>query len=271
MEIQPAELDRIKKQIRSLERRDWLWWSVGLLSLLLVVGGVLGWFLLRPGNGDRALNVPLSALVVFLYAAAVVAAAFNVYALVRNKETGRVKTELLLETLENQVGRLQGMVDPMTRVYNRHCLEEMLSKEMARAERHGKIFSLVLVDLDRFKSINDRFGHLMGDFVLAEIGQILRSCVRGSDVIIRYGGDEFVLVLAETDLRGAEVVVRRIQKRIEEWNTTNRVARFDLTASTGISVYSEGKKGSDLIAEADQKMYSMKESSAVSRPSESLH
>ncbi|MEE8201795.1 MAG: GGDEF domain-containing protein [Candidatus Acidoferrales bacterium] len=256
MEFQPAELDKVKAQIRALGQRDWLWLSVGLLSLLLLAGLVLGVYLLR-GPADTV-NLPWSVVAGFLYVAAVVVAAFNLHALIRGKEGERVKTELLLETLENQVGRLQGMIDPMTRVYNRYCLEEMLQKEMSRAERYSKVFALIVVDLDRFKEINDRFGHLMGDFVLAEVGQILRSCVRGSDIIIRYGGDEFVLLLSETDLLGAEVVVNRIHKKVEQWNASNRVARFDLTVSTGISIYSEGKKATDLIAEADRQMYVMK-------------
>lgn len=258
MEFQPAELDRVKHQIRALGRRDWVWVSVGLLSVLVVAGGVLGLFSLRPSSWSGTLSVPVVLLVGFLYAAAVAMAGFNIYALLRGKESERVKTELLLETLENEVGRLQGMIDPMTRVYNRYCLEEMLQKEMSRSERYAKVFALIVVDLDKFKEINDRFGHLMGDFVLAEVGQILRSCVRGSDIIIRYGGDEFVLLLSETDLLGAEVVVNRLHKKVEQWNASNRVAHFDLTVSTGISIFSEGKKATDLIAEADQQMYAMK-------------
>lgn len=271
MEFQPAELERVKEQIRSLGRRDWLWWSVGLLSVLLVVGSVLGLLSLRLALGGGSVTIPQTVLVAFLYAAAVAVASFNIYALTRGKETEKLKTHLLLETLENEVGRLQGMIDPMTRVYNRYCLEELLQKEISRSERYASGFSLIVVDLDKFKEINDRFGHLMGDFVLAEVGQILRSCVRGSDVIIRYGGDEFVLVLSETDMLGAEVVVNRIHKKVEEWNRNNRVARFDLTVSTGISLFTEGKKITDLIAEADQRMYTMKQRHASAASPEALH
>lgn len=236
-----------------------MWWSLGALSLVLVGGAVLALLSFRPAMNEATQSVPRSVLVAFLYVAAVVVAGFNIYALARGKENEKVKTELLLETLENEVGRLQGMMDPMTRVYNRYCLEELLQKEMSRSERHAKVFSLIVVDLDKFKEINDNFGHLMGDFVLAEVGQILRSCVRGSDVIIRYGGDEFVLVLSETDRLGAEVVVNRIHRKVKEWNTTNRVARFDLSVSTGVSIFSPGKKVTDMIAEADQQMYAMKQ------------
>lgn len=270
MEFQPAELEKIKKQIRTLGRRDWLWISVALLSLLVVLGGVLGLFSLQPASWGETLCVPLVVLVGFLYATAIAVAALFIYALTRGKEVEKVKTDLLLQTLESEVGRLQGMIDPMTHVYNRYTLEEMLQKEMSRSERYAKVFALILVDLDEFKQINDRFGHLMGDFVLAEMGAILRSCVRGSDTIIRYGGDEFVVLLSETDLLGAEVVVNRIRKKVEQWNTSNRVARFDLTISTGISIFAQGKKATDLIAEADQQMYAMK-NRATARRADALH
>jgi len=262
LEFQPAELDKVKQQIRSLGRRDWVWVSLVLLSLLVVAGIGLALYWLRPGGGGSA-DFPVVLLAGLLYAAGVAVVAFNIYALARGKENEKVQTELLLETLEGQVGRLQGMIDPMTRVYNRYCLEELLTKEMSRSERYAKVFALIVVDLDKFKEINDRFGHLMGDFVLAEVGNILRSCVRGSDIIIRYGGDEFVLVLSETDLLGSEVVVNRIHKKVKEWGATNRVARFELSVSTGIAIFAEGKKVTDLIAEADQAMYAMKHRNAA--------
>ena len=261
MEFQPAELDRVKEQIRALGQRDWLWVSLVGLSLLVVIGLGLALYWLRPGVA--AAGVPAVLLAGILYVAGVAVVTFNIYALARSKEKDKVQTELLLETLENEVGRLQGMIDPMTRVYNRYCLEELLTKEMSRSERYAKVFALIVVDLDKFKEINDRFGHLMGDFVLAEVGNILRSCVRGSDIIIRYGGDEFVLVLSETDLLGAEVVVNRIHKKVKEWGATNRVARFELSVSTGIAIFAEGKKVTDLIAEADQAMYAMKHRNAA--------
>lgn len=258
MEFGAAELSKVKQQIQNLGRRDWLWISIGILSGVLLVGAALGLFVLLPAAAGGALSPAWTILLVFLYVVAVVVVSFNLYALLRVKQTDRVNVELLLESLENEVGRLHGMIDPITRAYNRSYLEETLQREIVRAERTARVFTIVVVDLDKFKEINDTFGHLMGDYVLAEMGQILRSAVRGSDVIIRYGGDEFVLVLFETDLPGAEVVVGRIHKKVANWNSTNKVARFELMISTGISLFSEGKKVADMIAEADEKMYAMK-------------
>ena len=101
MEFQPAELDRVKEQIRTLGRRDWLWWSVGLLSLLLVAGGALAVFSLAPAVGAGSVSVPQAIFLAFLYLAAVAVVSFNIYALTRGKEAERLKPNLPLETLEN--------------------------------------------------------------------------------------------------------------------------------------------------------------------------
>ncbi len=259
MELQVSELERVRQQIQQLGRRDWVGWAIGLLSILVVGTGLVGLVFTAPQAVNGTLSLPVALLAAFLYAAASAAACFIVYALVRQREGTRVRVDLLLETFQNAVTRLQGMVDPVTRVYNRFCLEELLQKEMRRCDRYNKPLALIMADLDKFKQINDTYGHATGDLVLSEVGNILRSCVRGSDSVIRYGGDEFVMVLIETEEKGAQVVADRVRKKVQVWNETNKLARFELGVSTGISIYTGGKKAADLIAEADQLMYTMKQ------------
>ena len=111
MALQTAELERVKEQIRGLGRRDWLWWSLGLLSLLLVGGGLMHLFLRRaPDAAARPVELTLGQAVAYLYAVAVVA--FQIYSLLRNKESRKMQVELLLETLKNEVGRLESLRDP---------------------------------------------------------------------------------------------------------------------------------------------------------------
>ena len=95
-----------------------------------------------------------------------------------------------------------------------------------------------------------------------EVAQILRTCVRGADYIIRYGGDEFILLLPDTDQEGAEIVVERLQKKITDWDTRNEEGRFELTISAGISIFTQGREASELVTEADQRMYEVKQSRA---------
>ena len=84
-----------------------------------------------------------------------------------------------------------------------------------------------MVDADKFKQINTRFGHLTGDFVLAEIAGILKASIRGSDAAVRYGGDEFLILLADTMMAGAEIVIQRINTRLDDWNRCQHLRTFE--------------------------------------------
>lgn len=260
MEPQTLDLEKLKQHVQGLSKADYSWWRVGVLAVMILLGGLLGWFTLR--NLPEGLGV---LVIVLLYGLAMTIGGFNIYDLMRSQDEQRIRLELLLESLAKEVERLSGMYDPVTRVYNRQYLEELLTKEVNRCERFRKIFTLMVIDLNDFKRINDRLGHVMGDFVLAEVGQILRACVRGCDLIFRYGGDEFVVMLAETDLVGAEVVAHRLHQRLEQWNITNRVGNIDLSVSIGVSVFSDGRKLTEMINEADQQMYAVKQRNADTR------
>ena len=107
--------------------------------------------------------------------------------------------------------------------------------------RLGKPLSFLLIDVDRFKQINTRFGHLTGDFVLTEIATLLKGSVRGTDVAIRYGGDEFLIALANTDATGAATVVNRIQDSLKDWNQSGNLDDFTVRLSIGTAEWIDGK------------------------------
>jgi diguanylate cyclase (GGDEF)-like protein len=118
----------------------------------------------------------------------------------------------------------------------------------------------VLVDVDRFKQVNTRFGHLTGDFVLAEVATLLRGSVRGSDVVVRYGGDEFLIILADTGALGARQVVHRIRRGLWDWNSAGHLEKFELSLSIGISEWSDGRTLDEMLDAADKAMYAEKKS-----------
>jgi diguanylate cyclase (GGDEF)-like protein len=147
--------------------------------------------------------------------------------------------------------------DDLTGLYNHRYLHIALEQEITRSERYGLEFSLAFVDLDLFKSVNDEHGHLVGSGVLKQVGGLLRECVRDADMLFRYGGDEFVALLVETDARGAKIVAERLRTGIEGFEfSTGRTRTGKLTATVGHATYPAHATSKDEIIElADKAMY----------------
>jgi diguanylate cyclase (GGDEF)-like protein len=133
-----------------------------------------------------------------------------------------------------------------------------LQAEISRAERTKRELALLMCDLNNFKQVNDRSGHLMGDYVLSQIAAILKSCVRGSDYVVRFGGDEFLLVLPETDSKGGEIVQLRIHRKVMEWDRRNRMGDLPISVSLGLYLHVPGQTAEKDVAEADARMYAEK-------------
>ncbi len=153
------------------------------------------------------------------------------------------------------------VTDDLTKLYNSRYLNGYLGKEISRANRRGTSLALIFLDLDGFKTVNDRHGHLCGSRTLFEVGSILRGSVREEEVVSRYGGDEFVVVLPDTDASGAVRSAERIRQALRAHGFLKDLGHnVHLTASLGVSCYPQhGSTPQDLIQKADQAMYSVKE------------
>ena len=118
--------------------------------------------------------------------------------------------------------------------------------------------TFLMADADKFKRINTRFGHLTGDFVLAEIAGLLSASIRGSDAVVRYGGDEFRILLADTNVVGAQNVVERINAKLSEWNDAGNLENFTISVSIGVAEWRDGQTLDEVLDGADRKMYEQK-------------
>ncbi len=140
--------------------------------------------------------------------------------------------------------------DPLTRVSNRRCLDETLDTLFAMKERYGEPFSLAILDIDHFKQVNDKKGHLHGDRTLQAVARLLDDTVRDTDVVARYGGEEFVVVMPHTALENACHFGERVRRLIED--------SLGLTISGGVAMALDGDNAQSLLSRADSALYSAK-------------
>ena len=171
-----------------------------------------------------------------------------------------VKSTLEAELrLANQ--RLAGLAstDELTGLPNRRALQESIDYQLSVTERTSRPLSLIMIDVDRFKSFNDSMGHAAGDAVLRMLGRLLNDIVRGGDFPARYGGEEFTVMLPDTDRDGAVVAAERIRCRLESTRLTEDVPRpCQVTASFGIATTTGGEALESLFQRADQALYEAK-------------
>jgi diguanylate cyclase (GGDEF)-like protein/putative nucleotidyltransferase with HDIG domain len=147
-------------------------------------------------------------------------------------------------------------VDELTGLLNRRSLDEMIDSEISRHSRYGGKFTLAILDLDSFKAFNDTKGHLAGDTLLGQVGNIIRNGIRNSDQAFRYGGDEFAILLPQTDIEAASQVTERVRESIA---TELDAGNINITASIGLASWPEdGMSHSDIIAAADLTLYRAK-------------
>lgn len=152
--------------------------------------------------------------------------------------------------------KTMAMVDDLTELYNQRFLPVVLDNEISRARRSGKSFSLLFMDLDYFKNVNDTKGHWIGSKLLREVGLMLKGMIRSCDYGFRYGGDEFVIVLPDTDLKGGQVVAERIRDSIEKKAFVIDGHQVTLTVSVGLASFPDQAQSRDQIIQmADQAMY----------------
>ncbi len=149
-------------------------------------------------------------------------------------------------------------LDGVTGIFNRRYFELRIAEELARSSRHSLTFSVIMADIDHFKQLNDEFGHLLGDVVLRQISEILSQQLRKSDVLTRYGGEEFAIITPETSLESALAVCDKLRRVIESWHFPG-VPR-SVTISAGVAEYpAQGSTRDELVKAADEALYAAKQ------------
>ncbi|MEA3290293.1 MAG: GGDEF domain-containing protein, partial [Campylobacterota bacterium] len=168
--------------------------------------------------------------------------------------------ELELQDLQTEL-KLLASTDPMTKLYNRRYFSKIAEDILDLSRRDKKELSLIMVDIDKFKTINDTYGHAIGDDVIIKFADILKQEQRESDIICRFGGEEFVILLPETNMDGARIVAQKIREKTEQTIIkTDTIKDLTFTVSLGVSIVDIEKENNieEALGRADEALYEAK-------------
>jgi diguanylate cyclase len=160
----------------------------------------------------------------------------------------------LLEQVESKA-----MIDPLTQVFNRGTYNVEIGKMIKKYKRYKEPAALIIIDIDHFKNFNDNYGHKAGDAVLTLVASVIKEAVRDTDMVFRYGGEEFVVLLNKLDLKNALKVAEKVRAQIESHHLTNKAAVLKVTASIGLSCFKEGDIETTVFERADKALYKGKQ------------
>ncbi len=239
----------IRSNLQKIERRNlWVWGNAAIIILSLTalvvslsaslylkgISTVFGWDL------SEAVRALVGLVLIF-----------TCHMIYQHYRLRTIQTELAEQQIQAEVFRRLALFDPLTGLYNRRFAEQRLKAEIARSERRGLSMIVVLLDLNDFKKINDGYGHRAGDQVLKKFAKCLSSSTRGSDLAVRWGGDEFMLLLLDCEVDQLSIVLGRLV------GLTVQVGGKELAVSfaAGWKAYEPGDGFESLIEEADRNLY----------------
>lgn len=175
------------------------------------------------------------------------------------KDLAHINMEIHLIQTQKEMLEREALTDPLTGVMNRRAYERRILEEWERFKRYGHVFSILVIDVDHFKDINDRYGHIAGDLILKELTKRIKNHLRRSDLIFRYGGEEFVVLLPGTNADGAKEVGEKIRKVIESTKFIYKGSPIKVTLSVGVSQVKESDESSTAVFDrADAALYRAK-------------
>lgn len=164
----------------------------------------------------------------------------------------------LYNALEYRLAMSLALHDPLTGVYNRYAMDSMVSREIELSQRNNAPLSMVALDIDFFKKVNDTYGHAFGDCVLKHLVECVKQCTRTSDAMFRFGGEEFNLLLNNTDLSGAQELAERIRQHVEDTSYICDGQNINITVSMGISILTDEDTQTSFFKRADDALYKAK-------------
>ncbi len=257
---QPSVLiraDEIQDQIQKLSGRDLQLWSIGILVILVLTSGLLALIVPNLVWAQRMVHVEHSYLPQLFFGLISLVLLFNIYLLSQKKTLNNTRLALIRELVLNERLESLSLIDPLTQLLNRRALNELVPREVARANRLGNSLTFMAIDLNGFAAISSKFGALEGDKVLLEFSKILRTVFRGADLAFRQGGDQFLIMMPDTTEEQADHPVQRILRDVDQWNLASKKG-YEVSFTWALAPYVTGSDAEDVLRTIDRKMYSKK-------------
>jgi diguanylate cyclase (GGDEF)-like protein len=246
----------MQANLQKLEHRDWWLWSMAVIVMLLLTFAVVS--MNFPGLikvDDQFFQASLNRAVRGLIGLVLIFNAYTIYQQVTVKRLRRDFSKKIEEMRILQVRAVEferlALFDSLTGLCNRRVAEERLAAEAARSVRHGHPLTVISIDLDQFKQINDTYGHLAGDRVLKKFARCLESAIRKSDLAARMGGDEFLVLLTECDTSHVHALLERLRPMEIEYGGT----KIPICFSAGWVGYEKGETTEQFLERADRTLY----------------
>ncbi len=242
----------LARAFQKIEKRDWWVWGYSILVAFLLVVAIVVFTLPAMRRGAET-----------IFRINIIDVVFGLIALVVLLNSYAISQAILIKRLRRQLAEKQGhsdllrnlaMVDSLTGLYNRRFAEQRLAAEVARSERKGHPLTILTLDLNNFKQINDTHGHPAGDLVLQKFAARLNNVIRGGDLAVRLGGDEFLVLLPECTSRQLQLVLGRLGSLQVEWHGQE----IPITFSAGWKEYEMGERPEEMLARADELLYARK-------------
>jgi diguanylate cyclase (GGDEF)-like protein len=257
---QPSMLERaeeIQQQIQHISGRDWQLWSIGILIMIVVTAGLAALILPNMVWSQRVMHIELSYLPQLFFGLISLILLVNIYLLGQKFTLNTTRRALIRELVLNERLESLSLIDPLTQLLNRRAMNEFIPREVARANRLGAGLTFLTIDVDKFRSINTKFGSLEGDMLLTDFGKMLKLIFRGGDMVFRQGGDEFLILMPDTTEDQADNPLQRLLRMVAEWNQNNK-KDYELSFSWGVAAYVTGTGVDDVLRAVDRKMYQKK-------------
>jgi diguanylate cyclase (GGDEF)-like protein len=244
--------------------RDWrAWLMLILISGLVGMGAAVYVYVAR----TRAVSPSvLDLLPPVLFGFLSIVLLLNFYLARSESIIEALSEEVMTQKIEAELNRELSLLDPVTEVYNRRYARIILQSEAKRVNRNGTTLALMMVDITGFRRVNDSLGYTGGDVALHQIAHLLRDKIRNSDIIVRFGGDEFMLILPEAQKEGIELLAGRLRKAIVDWAPTAGLGDFGLRFAIGTAYYNADSKIDQVLSVAEDRMLQDREPAEPNPP-----